>query len=90
MEGVDPEGRYFNRNAEIHRHEKGYRARLQHEGWQAEGEPALTVEGALTGLAQALQGLGFRKLRSRVNFKGKRYLAEHQPWVDYPEPVRTG
>jgi hypothetical protein len=25
-------------------------------------------------------------MRSRLNFRGQRYLAEREPWIDYADP----
>jgi hypothetical protein len=36
-------------------------------------------------LVDKLRELGFRRMRTRPNFKGKRYLAEKETWVDYPD-----
>jgi hypothetical protein len=45
------------------------------------------VHLVMADLIERLQRLGFAQLRSRVNFKGSRYLAERHPWVDYQDPV---
>jgi hypothetical protein len=34
-----------------------------------------------------LQQSGFTRLRTRANFKGTRYLAEKETWVEYPDPA---
>ena len=86
LEGFDSQGRSFNRNAEVHRSDKGFSARFQYEGFSAGSATYVTIREAIADLIQRLQQKGFRKLRTRVNFKGKRYLAERQPWVDYPDP----
>lgn len=84
LEGFDPQGRSFNRNVEVYRSEKGFSSRFQYEGMTAESSTFVIIAEALTDLVKKLQAKGFRKIRTRVNFKGKRYLAERQPWVDYP------
>jgi hypothetical protein len=38
-------------------------------------------------LVQKLQALGFSRLRTRANFKGSRYLAEKETWIEYPDPA---
>jgi len=86
LEGFDPQGRSFNRNVEVHRSDKGFSARFQYEGLSAGSATYVTITETIADLIQKLQQKGFRKLRARVNFKGKRYLAERQPWVDYPDP----
>jgi hypothetical protein len=32
-----------------------------------------------------MQGFGFTKLRTRANFKGVKYLAEKETWLDYQD-----
>lgn len=87
LEGFDPQGRSFNRNVEVRRSEKGFSGTFQYEGISAESDAHVTVPNALSDLAGKLQEKGFTKLRSRVNFKGKRYLAERHVWVNYPDPL---
>lgn len=89
LEGFDPQGRSFNRNAEVYRSDKGFSARFQYEGLSAESATFVTIAEAIADLVRKIQTQGFRKLRTRVNFKGKRYLAERQSWVDYPDPQET-
>jgi len=86
LEGFDPQGRSFNRNAEVYRSDKGFSTRFQYEGVTAESATFVTITEAITDLVKKLQLKGFRKIRTRVNFKGKRYLAERQSWVNYPDP----
>jgi len=38
-------------------------------------------------LVEAMQGYGFSKMRTRANFKGTKYLAEKETWIDYPDPA---
>ena len=87
MEGNDPPGRYFNRIVPITRTVTGYAAKIQYEAVSAETPSLPTIAGALQALAARLQELGFSRLRTRLNFRGKRYLAEKEPWVDYPDPT---
>jgi hypothetical protein len=89
LEGFDPQGRSFNRNAEVYRSEKGFSARFQYEGVHAESATFVTIAEAVADLVRTIQRKGFRKLRTRVNFRGKRYLAERQSWVDYPDLKET-
>ena len=86
LEGFDPQGRSFNRNVEVYRSEKGFSTRFQYEGLTAESATFVTIAEAMTDLVKKLQPKGFRKIRTRINFKGKRYLAERQSWVNYPDP----
>lgn len=85
IEGFDPQGRSFNRNVEVHRSEKGFTGLFRYEGLQAESRTFYTIREAIGDLAHQLSEKGFQKLRTRVNFKGRRYLAERQPWVYHPD-----
>ncbi len=87
IEGTDPSDRSFNRAVPVSRSRNGYSAKFTYEGLAVEGQPHPTVGGAVKSLAEQLQDLGFRRLRTRVNFKGRRYLAEKETWVDYPDPL---
>lgn len=86
LEGFDPQGRSFNRNVEVYRSDKGFSARFRYEGVSAESSTFVTVTEAIADLVQRLYQKGFGKMRTRVNFKGKRYLAERQPWVEHQDP----
>jgi hypothetical protein len=87
LEGQDDRDRVFNRRVEVARAEKGYRGVFHYEGVTVETEPRRTINDCLVDLVGRLQQLGFHRLRSRVNFRGPRYLAEREPWVDYPDRV---
>jgi hypothetical protein len=87
VEGFDPQRRSFNRNAELHRSEQGLSGRFHYEGLRVETGLHVEVHLVMNDLVERLQRLGFAQLRSRVNFKGSRYLAERQPWIDYSDPV---
>ena len=89
VEGFDPQRRSFNRNAEIIRSGKGYYALLNYEGMEVQGAIFPTIEGAMRDLIVNLQAKSFLRLRSRVNFKGQRYLAEREPWIDYPDLAKV-
>jgi hypothetical protein len=87
IEGNDPPRRYFSRMVPITRTATGYSAKFQYEAVTAETGSLPTVAGTLQDLAAKLQEKGFSRLRTRINFRGKRYLAEKEPWVDYPDPA---
>ena len=57
-----------------------------YEALTVEGASAKTIGEAVKTTVEKLQQLGFRRLRTRPNFKGRRYLAEKETWVDYPDP----
>lgn len=85
IEGQDERRRVFNRLVDISRLEKGYTAIFHYEGLTFETETARTIEETLRSLISKLRPAGFSNLRSRLNFRGQRYLSEREPWVNYPE-----
>lgn len=87
LEGVDPSDRYFNRAVLVNRTPSGYAARVMYEALIVEGQSHPTIAAAVEELVQKLQGLGFTKLRTRANFKGTKYLAEKETWVEYQDPA---
>ncbi len=88
LEGVDPSDRYFNRAVLVNRTSSGYAAKVMYEALTVEGHSHPTIAAAVEELVEKLQSLGFSRLRSRANFKGSKYLAEKETWVDYPDTVR--
>ena len=87
IEGNDSPGRYFSRSVPITRTATGYSAKFQYEAVTAETPSFPTIQECLQALAVHLQKVEFRRLRTRLNFRGKRYYAEKEPWVDYPDPT---
>jgi hypothetical protein len=87
VEGVDPSDRYFNRAILVNRTAGGYSAKVTYEALAVEGKVHSTVAAAVKDVIGQLQNLGFQKLRSRANFKGARYLAEKETWIEYPDPA---
>ena len=87
LEGNDPPGRYFSRMAMITRTATGYTAKVQYESVTAETPSLPTIAEALQHLAGQLQKVAFTRLRTRLNFRGKKYYAEKEAWVDYPDPT---
>ncbi len=85
IEGTDPSDRYFNRAIMVNRTAQGYAGRVMYESLTVEGQAAPTVPAAVGNVVAKLKDFGFRQLRTRVNFKGKRYLAEKETWVDYAD-----
>lgn len=85
LEGVDPSDRYFNRAVLVNRTTSGYAAKVMYEALTVEGQSHPTIAAAVTELVEKLQALGFTRLRTRANFKGAKYLAEKETWVDYPD-----
>ncbi|MCX5728706.1 MAG: hypothetical protein NTZ28_07700 [Nitrospirae bacterium] len=85
VEGVDPSDRYFNRTVLVNRTPSGYAAKVMYEALTVEGRSHPTIDAAVKDLVDAMQGFGFSRLRTRANFKGTKYLAEKETWVDYPD-----
>ena len=85
LEGTDPSDRYFNRLVPVKRVDRGYTANIMYEALTVESDAYRTVPAAVTEIVDRLRNLGFTKMRTRVNFKGQRYLAEKETWIDYPD-----
>ncbi len=85
LEGTDPSDRYFNRLMPVKRVDRGYSTSIMYEALIVESDIHRTVQAAITDVVTKLQEHGFTKIRTRVNFKGQRYLAEKESWIDYPD-----
>jgi hypothetical protein len=85
VEGVDPSDRYFNRTILVNRTPSGYAAKVMYEALNVEGHSHPTITAAVQELIEAMQRFGFSKLRTRANFKGTKYLAEKETWLDYQD-----
>jgi len=85
IEGVDPSDRYFNRAILVTRSAAGYSSKVMYEALAIESGAHSTITGAIRELVEKLQGFGFTRMRTRVNFKGSRYLAEKESWIDYTD-----
>jgi hypothetical protein len=87
IEGVDPSDRYFNRTILVNRTSSGYVAKVMYEALNVEGHSHPTITAAVQELVEMMQKFGFCSLRTRANFKGTKYLAEKETWVEYPDPA---
>lgn len=85
VEGVDPSDRYFNRAILVNRTIAGYSAKVMYEALVVESGSHSTIGAAVKELVGKLQESGFSRLRTRTNFRGTRYLAEKETWIDYPD-----
>lgn len=85
LEGTDPSDRYFSRMLPIKRVEGGYSGTIMYEALTLESKVYRTVQEAITDLVNQQRDLGFSKIRTRLNFKGQKYLAEKESWVEYPD-----
>ncbi|MFQ5580308.1 MAG: hypothetical protein ACE5FZ_06820 [Nitrospiria bacterium] len=83
LEGFDPLLRMFSRNVVVEVDEIGYSGRFGYEGMKVLSSQYPTVQEVLEDIIRKLQKKGFTELRSRVNFRDDRYLAEREPWVNY-------
>ncbi len=83
LEGVDPSDRYFNRTILVNRTPSGYSAKIMYEAFVVESPSHSTIAATVKELVDKLQGFGFTRMRTRANFKGTRYLAEKETWLDY-------
>ena len=85
IEGVDPSDRYFNRAILVNRTSSGYSSKVMYEAFVVESQSYSTIAASVKELVEKLQESGFTRLRTRANFKGTRYLAEKETWIDYPD-----
>jgi hypothetical protein len=85
LEGVDPSDRYFNRTILVNRTPSGYSGKIMYEAFVVESPSHSTIVATVKELVDKLQGFGFTRMRTRANFKGTRYLAEKETWLDYPD-----
>ncbi|WP_447977840.1 hypothetical protein [Candidatus Nitrospira bockiana] len=85
LEGNDPSDRYFNRAILVSRVPQGYLGKVTYEALTVEGATQPTIAGAVASVVDKLRSLGFRRMRTRPNFKGKRYLAEKESWIEYAD-----
>ncbi|MDH4097948.1 MAG: hypothetical protein OEY21_00380 [Nitrospira sp.] len=85
IEGIDPSDRYFNRAILVNRTASGYAAKVMYEALTVESGSHSTIAAAVNELVAKLQDFGFTRMRTRANFKGARYLAEKETWLDYAE-----
>ena len=85
LEGVDPSDRYFNRAVSVKRVDRGYSAYLMYEDLELESTVHPTASEAIKDIVSQLHDLGFTQIRTRLNFKGQKYLAEKETWIDYAD-----
>jgi len=87
LEGNDPSDRSFSRSIQVVRTARAYQAKVMYEALTVEGQPSPTIGGAVQSVVAKLQDVGFTHLRTRPNFRGKRYLAEKETWVDHSDTL---
>ena len=89
IEGNDPSDRSFSRSILVSRTGNGYTAKVMYEALTVEGQTHSTIGAAVKSVVDKLSALGFRRMRTRPNFKGRRYLAEKETWIEYPDANRS-
>jgi len=85
LEGTDPSDRYFNRLIPIKRVEGGYNGSVMYEALTIDSQVHRTVQDTNKDIVDQLRVLGFTNMRTRLNFKGQKYLAEKETWVDHSD-----
>ena len=83
LEGMDPSARYFNRMIPIKRVDGGYSGTVMYEALNIQSLVYRTVQEVMKDITDQLRELGFTTMRTRLNFRGQKYLAEKETWVDY-------
>jgi hypothetical protein len=56
-----------------------------YEALTVESGSHATITATVKELVDKLQAFGFTRMRTRANFKGTRYLAEKETWVEYAD-----
>jgi|SRR5438552_662528 len=85
LAGLDDRHRGFSRIAEIEPQEGGCTASFRYERMVIVGPLSGTAEKALADLVLMLHERGYTELRTRVTFRGERYLGSQEAWVEYPD-----
>lgn len=83
IEGLDYRQRMFNRNIYVYRKDRSYSAHFNYEELSMESPYYPTPAEAIQSIVRTVQEKKFAKLRTRLNFKGKKYLTELEPWIDF-------
>ena len=90
LEGQDTRRRVFNRHVDIERAHNSYTAAFYYEGTFYSSDPQRTIKESLSQLIRNLQQKGYCKLCTRLNFRGRRYFAEQEPWIHYEDVAQNG
>jgi hypothetical protein len=89
LAGLDEHERGFNRVIELERTDGACRATLRYETTLVVTNGCETSTDALTELIRLLHLRGFQQLRSQLSFRENIYFGNREPWIEYPDPVRT-
>ena len=84
LDGMEPSDLYFNSTDSIKLIDRGYSAKVMYEALERESGVHPAVSEAIDEIVKMFQDLGFTEMRTRLNFKGQKYLAEKESWVEYP------
>ena len=90
LAGLDDLGRGFNRQVEMKVPDGTFQALFRYERFLVETEPQATEQAAVTLLINRLQDRGYTQLRSRLQFRGKTYLGNQEPWEEHLDPEPKG
>lgn len=85
IEGTDPSSRSFNRSIMVKRVDRGYSAKVTYEALETESDTHPSPSQAIKKVVDRLRDFGFLNMRTRLNFKGQKYLAERETWIDYSD-----
>lgn len=86
LAGVDDLDRGFNRQADIRRFGGQFQAIFQYEKFLLEAARQTTEQAALTILIQELHERGYTQLRTRLQFRGEKYLGNQEIWEEHSDP----
>jgi hypothetical protein len=86
LSALDERERGFSRLAEIEPADGGCRAVLRYESTVVMSSECAGASEALSALVAKLHAMGYRQVRTRLNFRGTTYLGSQEPWIEHPDP----
>jgi len=89
LAGFDERERGFSRPVVYEQTDGGYQAILRYETTCVVTTAQATPGAALEELIRTLQGQGYSQLRSQLSVREGAYLGSQEPWIEYPDPVRS-
>lgn len=89
LAGFDARERGFSRPVVYEQADGGYQAILRYETTRVVTTAQATPGAALEELIRTLQGQGYSQLRSQLSVRQGAYLGSQEPWIEYPDPVRS-
>lgn len=85
--GLDDRGRGFNRQAEMKYCNGYYEGILQYEKLYLTTASQKSERAAVLTLVRQLHEKGYIQLRTRIHFRGTRYLGNQELWEEHPDPA---